>query len=43
MKVYEKDFKEESVKLSYEIGTKKAAEQLLQFRCVQSIISKISL
>jgi len=28
MKVYEKDFKEESVKLSYEIGTKKAGEQL---------------
>ena len=28
MTVYEKDFKEEAVKLSYETGTRKAAEQL---------------
>ena len=28
MRVYEKTFKEEAVKLSYEVGTKKASEQL---------------
>lgn len=28
MRVYEKDFKEEAVKLSHEIGTRKAAEEL---------------
>jgi len=28
MRVYEKDFKEEAVKLCYEVGIKKAAEQL---------------